>query len=318
MPARFITETIGGPSRREVAFYGELYGERKTWLAMPGLEDALIHPPSAETGTEFPQYFNALHQQTLQRFQSGWRPDLPALIEFVRVWRGLREAIFANWLASLKTWSAIVNLPSLFQSYAGRVVEAMAAGRPVISWDIPCRPQTTALFKNGREILLYSKDRPAVLREHVERMTHDTDYARDIATAARAELLRLHTAEVRAREWLDWIETGEYPRTSKKTEEGMESFQTHTVEQLAQPTTHESDQEIHATTTVFVLTVDDPALAACLEAIHKQEGPPFKLEIIRNVCPFSAAAQRMITECRTEYFIQVDEDVVLQPDAVAS
>lgn len=318
VPARFITETIGGPSRREVAFYGELYGERKTWLAMPGLEDALIHPPSAETGTEFPQYFNALHQQTFQRFQSDWRPDVPALIEFVRVWRGLREAIFANWLASLKTWSAIVNLPSLFQSYAGRVVEAMAAGRPVISWDIPCRPQTTALFKNGREILLYSKDRPAVLREHVERMTHDTDYARDIATAARAELLRSHTAEVRAREWLDWIETGEYPRTSKKTEEGMESFQTDTVEQLAQPTTHESDQEIHATTTVFVLTVDDPALAACLQAIHKQEGPPFKLEIIRNVCPFSAAAQRMITECRTEYFIQVDEDMVLQPDAVAS
>ena len=318
VPSRFIAESIERPSRREAAFYGELYGERKAWVAMPGLKDLLIHPPSAEMGTEFPQYFNALHQQVLQRFQSGWRPDLPALMEFVRVWRGLREAIFSNWLASLKTWSAIVNLPSLFQSYAGRVVEAMAAGRPVISWEIPGRSQTNALFKNGREILLYSKDRPVVLKEHVERMARDADHAKDIANAARAELLRSHTAEVRAREWLDWIETGQHPRALKKTEEETEILQTHAVYQSAPLTTNVSGKEIHTATTVFVLTVDDPAFAACLEAIHKQEGPPFTLDIIRNVCPFSAAAQAMIDRCTTPYFIQVDEDMLLQPGAVAT
>lgn len=216
VPSRFITETIEHPSRREVAFYGELYGERQAWLAMPGLKDILIHPPSAEAATEFPQLFNTLHQQMTERFQSGWRPNPAALTEYVELWRCLREAIFANWLASLKTWTAIVNLPSLFQSYAGRVVEAMAAGRPVISWEIPNRPRTQQLFKDGRDILLYPKDRPAGLKEHVERISRNVTCARDIATAARAELLRSHTAEARARQWLDWIMTGQSTRTRRE------------------------------------------------------------------------------------------------------
>ncbi|MBS0182814.1 MAG: glycosyltransferase [Nitrospira sp.] len=209
VPSRFISATIERPSRRESAFYGELYGERKAWLGISGLKDLLIHPPSAEAATELPQLFNALHQQMSERLQSGWRPNLAALTEYVSLWRRLREAIFVNWLASLKSWSAIVNLPSLFQSYAGRVVEAMAAGRPVISWKIPNRPRTQELFKDGQEILLYPKDHPAALKEHVERIARDSDYARNIATAARAELLRSHTAEARARQWLDWIETGQ-------------------------------------------------------------------------------------------------------------
>ena len=209
VPSRFITAMIEQPSRREAAFYGELYGERKAWLAMPGMKDLLIHPPSAEAVTEFPQLFNALHQQMSERLQSGWRPNPAALTEYVGLWRRLREAIFTNGLSSLKPWSGIVNLPSLFQSYAGRVVEAMAAGRPVISWQIPDRPRTHDLFMDGREILLYPKNRPAVLKDHVERIARDADYAGDIAAAARTELLRSHTAEARARQWLDGIASGQ-------------------------------------------------------------------------------------------------------------
>ena len=317
VPSRFITATIERSPRRESAFYGELYGERKAWLTMPGLKDVLIHPPSAEADTRFPQFFNALHQQMSDRLQSGWRPDPAALTEYVDVWRRLREAIFTNWLASLKPWSGIVNLPSLFQSYAGRVVEAMAAGRPVISWKIPDRPRTQDLFEEGREILLYPKDHPSVLKEHVERVGRDADYAGNIAAAARVKLLQSHTAEARARQWLDWIETGQslmaHHDTGKVTAMDARSSQS-----LARLTVDQSGEEIHFATTVFVLTVGDPAFEVCLEALHKQEGPPFKLDIIRKVCPFSAAAQAMIDRCRTSYFIQVDEDMVLAPDAVAS
>ncbi len=316
VPTRFITSTIECPSRREAAFYGELYGERKSWLALPGLTDLLVHPPSAEAATDYPRLFDTLHQQMQERLRSGWRPDLAALVEYVGVWRRLREAIFANWLTSLKTWSAIVNLPSLFQSYAGRVVEAMAAGRPAISWEIPNRPRTLQLFKDGRDILLYPKDRPTGLREHVERISRDATYARDIATAARTALLRSHTAEARARQWLDWIMTGQPTRTCKEPAEGPAVLQTCSSRQVAQLTANVSCQEVQASTTVFVLTVDDPVLEACLEALHKQEGLPFKLDVIRNVYPFSAAAQRMITDCATEFFLQVDEDMILHLDAV--
>lgn len=317
VPSRFITTTIQQPSRREAAFYGELYGERKAWLAMPGLKDLLIHPPPAEAATEFPLLFNALHQQMAERLQSGWRPHPAALTEYVGLWRRLREAIFVNWLASLKPWSAIVNLPSLFQSYAGRVVEAMAAGRPVISWKIPDRLRTQDLFKAGREILLYPRDRPVVLEQHVKRIARDADFARNIAEAASAELLRSHTAEARARQWLDWIETGQPPVAPNATAEAA-VLDASSSRPFSKLTVELSDEEIRAATTVFVLTGDGPAFAACLEALRKQDGPPFKLDIIRNVCSFSAAAQAMIDRCRTPYFIQVDEDMVLAPDAVAS
>jgi len=317
VPSRFISATIERPSRRESAFYGALYGERKAWLAIPGLADVLVHPPSAEAATDYPRLFDTLHQQMHERMRSGWQPDLATLTGYVDLWRRLREAIFANWLTSLKTWSAIVNLPSLFQSYAGRVVEAMAAGRPVISWKIPDRPRTQGLFKEGQEILLYPKDRPAVLKEHIERIARDAEYARNIATAARAELLQSHTAEVRARQWLDWIETTQ-PLETRHNRGETAVLDTGASQPLVQPTTHVSSQEIHSMTTVFVLTVDDPVFPACKAALDAQQGTTFRLEIIRNVCPFSTAAQRMIRDCRTDYFIQVDEDMILQPDAVAS
>ncbi|MEK9140404.1 MAG: glycosyltransferase, partial [Nitrospirota bacterium] len=257
VPSRFISETIERPSRREAAFYGELYGERKAWLAIPGLADVLVHPPSAEAATDYPRLFDTLHQQIQERLRSGWQPDLAALTGYVDLWRRVREAIFAHWLTSLKTWSATVNLPSLFQSYAGRVVEAMAAGRPVISWKIPDRPRTQGLFKDGQEILLYPKDRPATLQEHVERIARDADYARNIATAARTELLKSHTAEVRARQWLDWIETTQPLEARHEIGERV-VLDTGVSQPSVQPTTNLSSQQIQSVTTVFVLTVDDP------------------------------------------------------------
>ncbi|OQW35778.1 MAG: hypothetical protein A4E19_16140 [Nitrospira sp. SG-bin1] len=317
VPSRFITASIDRPARSEAAFYGEVYGERNAWLTDPDLKALLIHPPSPETETDYPRLFDTLHQQMHERMRSGWRPDLATLTEYVGLWRRLREAVFTNWLASLKTWSAIVNLPSLFQSYAGRVVEAMAAGRPVVSWKIPDRPRTQALFKEGQEILLYPRDRPAVLKEHVQRIGHDIDYARNLAEAARTELLRSHTAEHRARQWLEWIETEQPLGVCHDTAETA-VLDTRPSPPLVQPTTDISDHEIRAATTVFVLTVDDPVFPACKAALDAQQGTTFKVEMIRNVSPFSAAAQRMIADCRTEYFIQVDEDMILQPDAVAS
>jgi GT2 family glycosyltransferase/2-polyprenyl-3-methyl-5-hydroxy-6-metoxy-1,4-benzoquinol methylase/tetratricopeptide (TPR) repeat protein len=310
MPARYIASTIDPPSRREAAFYGELYGERSAWLAIPGLKDLLVHPPSAETATEFPRLFDALHRQMTERVQAGWRPDRAALAEYVSLWRRLREGIFANWLASLKTWSAIVNLPSLFQAYAGRVIETMAAGRPVISWEIPDRPRTKALFREGREILLYPKDRPAVLAEHLTRVAHDSDYALEIATAARTELLRSHTAERQASQILRWLEN------RAKPEYGTPPVGRETLIQIqsASSTTKAPPES----TTVFVLTVGDPAVDACKKALTNQSGTRFRTTVLKDICPFSAAAQKMITDCATEFFIQVDEDMILQPDAVAT
>lgn len=69
-------------------------------------------------------------------------------------------------------------------------------------------------------------------------------------------------------------------------------------------------------TTVFILTIDDPALPLCVKAIQDQIYKNFTFDYIRSVRPFNAAMQVAIDRCKTEYFIQVDEDMILYPNAV--
>lgn len=71
-------------------------------------------------------------------------------------------------------------------------------------------------------------------------------------------------------------------------------------------------------TTVFIITVGDMTFPACQEAIRLQDTQDFVLDIIRDIHPMSAAFQEMIKRCETPYFIQVDEDMILNPNAVRS
>jgi len=64
--------------------------------------------------------------------------------------------------------------------------------------------------------------------------------------------------------------------------------------------------------------VGDVTLPACQKAIQLQDTQAFVLDIIRDVHPMSAAFQEMIARCQTEYFIQVDEDMILYTTAVRS
>jgi hypothetical protein len=67
--------------------------------------------------------------------------------------------------------------------------------------------------------------------------------------------------------------------------------------------------------TVFVTTVGYPTFGACLEHLRAQDSR-FTLRIIEHVAPMSAAFQRMLDECTTPYYVQVDEDMLLYPPAV--
>ncbi|MFN8640491.1 MAG: hypothetical protein U0802_02060 [Candidatus Binatia bacterium] len=67
--------------------------------------------------------------------------------------------------------------------------------------------------------------------------------------------------------------------------------------------------------TVFVLTVGAPSFAECLQRLDAQDCR-FRREVIDHVAPMSAALQAMLDRCRTPYFVQVDEDMLLYPHAV--
>jgi hypothetical protein len=67
--------------------------------------------------------------------------------------------------------------------------------------------------------------------------------------------------------------------------------------------------------TVFVTTVGAPSFATCARFLKEQDCR-FQLQIIDSHAPMNAALQKMIDDCGTEFYVQVDEDMLLYPHAV--
>ncbi len=303
VPERVIVTPSTQPLHRSAVFQGTPYGPRERWVNDPVLRDRLTYQ-KAGPPTQYHRFFDELQQRGAARLRQG-NVDETAMQQYVRTLHKVRLGEFQEWMASLSQWPAIVNLPSLAKFYGGRVFEGMAAGRPVISSRIKDHPRNFALFEDEKEVLLFPMDDPDALAHQIRRVQEDPSLAQQLAANAREKLRRYHTAEQRLKDTLAWIETGVEP-----------SYGLTVLPSTSRPETPVSQAD-HKTT-VFVLTVDDPAFPACKAALDAQEDAVFHTEIIRNVCPFSAAAQAMIDRCRTPYFIQVDEDMVLSPDAVAS
>ena len=74
-------------------------------------------------------------------------------------------------------------------------------------------------------------------------------------------------------------------------------------------------RDLSSLVTVYVTTVGAPSFAACMEHLHAQDST-FDLQVIDHVAPMTAAFQRMLDDCRTPYYVQVDEDMILFPHAV--
>jgi len=68
--------------------------------------------------------------------------------------------------------------------------------------------------------------------------------------------------------------------------------------------------------TAFVTSVGAPSYEACRLHLARQDCG-VRVETIEHVAPMSAAFQRMHDACTTPYYVQVDEDMLLYPDALA-
>jgi hypothetical protein len=70
--------------------------------------------------------------------------------------------------------------------------------------------------------------------------------------------------------------------------------------------------------TVFVTTVGDQRnFSNAMQCLHQQT-VKFRLNVIEGVAPLSAAFAEMQKRCQTRYYVQVDEDMMLFPHAVAT
>jgi glycosyltransferase involved in cell wall biosynthesis len=208
---------VAPPAAQSYAvFYGAVYGKRQGWLNNPQLNGLLVQPgPSLEYQTEYPVLFDRLQCTTMQALEQGMEATPHILDRYLGLLRRLREDIFSLWLRSLQQGVAVVNLPSFFQGFPGRVYEGMAAGKPVISCSVPGRPRTNALFQDGEDILLYDPESPEQLAYQITRLRQDHALAQRTVNNARHKMLTLHTTEVRVRQILRWLEDGVEPDFSR-------------------------------------------------------------------------------------------------------
>ena len=210
VPERTIFENFQPPQNNSAVFYGSVYGERRTWLKSPAMASLLTTPSPPENRTDLPARFDQLNLACMEYLAAG-HGTWPALVEYVANLREIRRSCFDIWIDDLKKWLAVVNLPSFGKVYTSRVVETMAAGRPVISWEVPERPQNRALFEDGQEILLYKKEEPEMLEAHIIRLQTDPEFGQLIASNARKKVWCYHTVEKRAQQILNWIHNGVDP-----------------------------------------------------------------------------------------------------------
>ena len=75
-------------------------------------------------------------------------------------------------------------------------------------------------------------------------------------------------------------------------------------------------QDLSNQVTAFVLTVgSEENFRECMAQLERQS-VRFAVDVIDHVAPLSAALQEMIHRCRTRYYVEVDEDMMLAPDAI--
>jgi glycosyltransferase involved in cell wall biosynthesis len=171
----------------------------------------MVFKASAEHATPLPALFDQLSVQGRQSLTS--QASVATENErFVQSMHKLRAALFELFLDGLSGHLATVNLPSFVKAYAGRVIESMAIGQPVVSWRIPHRPQIARLFRDAREIELFDGDDPDQLAARLHRLRHEPHRAARLGHDALENASVHHTSEHRVAQILDWTRRGILPR----------------------------------------------------------------------------------------------------------
>lgn len=212
VPERFLLSPPDAPPDRRGVFLGSVYGSRNEWLQHPSLVGLLTFQSKApEETTEYPAWFDDTQRSWESLLLSeGPLPD-NALELYLESWRRIRSESFRLWIRGLQGCGAIVNLPSYVRGYAGRVYEGISAGVPVVSWDVPDRPLTHALFEKDQQILLFQRDNPESLATPLRFLIENPEQARRLATQAQERLRHGHTVEQRVEQIQSWIRTGTLP-----------------------------------------------------------------------------------------------------------
>ena len=218
VPQQAITTFVHTEAIPCAVFHGSPYGSRVDLLRHPRLRQLLKFPQSRDSLNEFPQLFDGIQTEMEKTLVSEQGVTEHNLHQFVMMLGQVRFGEFRKWMRSLQAWAVIVNLPSYAKFYGGRVFEGLASGRPVITWDIPDHPRNHALFQDEEEILIFPKNDPEVLANHIDRLLSDSKLSARLVWNAQRKLQEFHTVEKRVADVLQWVKSGTKPWYETRSE----------------------------------------------------------------------------------------------------
>jgi len=190
IPERLVKQPSGTGDK--AIFYGTLYGTRNEW-ANELAHKMIINPPSAEDNTPFPNMFDQLFSQCTVSYQA-----------FYDNWFNIRQSVYSVWINHLNDMSgcAFVNLPHRTNLLSARVIEGMAAGKPVLSPTM--NNDIDKLFTHNKDILYYTDY--IELIDCIDELMTNPDLRFKLAEGARFNILKNHTTEVRVQQILRFVE----------------------------------------------------------------------------------------------------------------
>jgi hypothetical protein len=210
VPRRFFRASQVAVDRPAV-FIGSAYQRRAKYLQNERLRGLLEFRASGEHATDVPAMFDQLMNPVRHAMLA--EPCRHADHErFVDTVQKVRAKLFDLFLDGLSNSLATVNLTSFVKTYAGRVIESMAIGQPVVSWRIPNHPQTAKLFRDGEQILFFENDDPASLADALARLRGEPGLAARIGERSLANAKQHHTSEHRVAQILEFVQDGIVPR----------------------------------------------------------------------------------------------------------
>lgn len=188
------------------------------------------------------------------------------------------------------------------EGFSNAILEAMSCGLPVIATAVGGTPEA---IENGVSGILIPPE-PRQVAAAILNLAERPEVRRALGDAARERVRQRFTLSQMVRGYESLYERAFQSRPLRESPA------------LQAPTVTGSDTAplLHDTT-VFVTTIGDtPNFAECVAHLETQT-VRCRIEVIDRVAPISAAFEQMHIRCATPYYVQVDEDMMLYPHALA-